>query len=79
MANIVHGIFGQEKIFNLIPLYFRERTLCYIETHINTPNAAEAWILLSMIAPKIKSKNPEVVVTELIKNLQSTVVSIVKI
>lgn len=33
-----------------------------IETHIFTPNRTEAWCLLSLIAKKMKSNNPDIVV-----------------
>lgn len=75
---------GEQKISNVrrwfSPFFFllhtkkclcRPKTLAFIETHINTNYSTEAWILLSMIAPKITSKTPEIVVAELLKNFNA--------
>lgn len=54
---------------------FRPKILARIETHFNSTQSTEAWILLSMVASKITSRNPERVVSELLKNLKEGTVS----
>lgn len=41
-----------------------------IETHLDTNNATEAWILLAMVAPNVRGHNPERVSTLLLQNLK---------
>uniref|UniRef100_A0A1B0DHX5 Condensin complex subunit 1 C-terminal domain-containing protein n=1 Tax=Phlebotomus papatasi TaxID=29031 RepID=A0A1B0DHX5_PHLPP len=47
-----------------------QKTLSIIETHTNTENATEAWLLLSLVAARMRSKNPDIVVTAFINTLQ---------
>lgn len=46
------------------------KTLSKIETHLDTNNATEAWILLAMVAPNVQGHNPERVSTLLLQNLK---------
>lgn len=48
-----------------------------IESHIFTVNCSEAWIILSIIANKMKSRNPDVVIKTMNEILQADVVSCV--
>lgn len=63
---------ASELLYSLLSgfLISRSKILAHIETHINSAHSTEAWILLSMVASKISSRNPERVVTELLRNLQ---------
>ncbi|XP_059616101.1 condensin-2 complex subunit D3-L [Phlebotomus argentipes] len=47
-----------------------QKTLAIIESHTSTENATEAWLLLSLVAGKMHSKNPDMVVTVFINALQ---------
>lgn len=54
-----------------IPVFFRSaKTLSKIETHLDTNNATEAWILLAIVAPNIQGHNPERVSKLLLLNLK---------
>lgn len=53
----------------------RSKTLAKIETHLDTNNATEAWILLAMVAPNIQGHNPERVSKLLLQNLKYDMVS----
>lgn len=64
--------------FLMILIYFvfySARTLSKIETHLDTSNATEAWILLAIAAPNIKGHNPERVSKLLLSNLKYDMVS----
>lgn len=52
------------------------RTLSKIETHLDTSNATEAWILLAIVAPNIQGHNPERVSKLLLANLKYDMVSV---
>lgn len=54
---------------------FRQKNLMIIESHIFTVNCSEAWIILSIIANKMKSRNPDVVIKTMNEILQADVVS----
>lgn len=54
---------------------FSARTLSKIETHLDTNNATEAWILLAIVAPNIQGHNPERVSKLLLANLKYDMVS----
>lgn len=56
--------------FVISPFDFSAKTLTKIETHLDTNNATEAWILLAMVAPNIKGHNPERVSKLLLQNLK---------
>lgn len=58
-----------------ILIYISSKTLAKIETHLDTNNATEAWILLAMVAPNIKGHNPERVSKLLLQNLKYDMVS----
>lgn len=47
-----------------------------IESHIFTPNSTEAWLLLSLIAKKIKSKNPDAIVQAFKESIQRDMVCV---
>ncbi|XP_063700446.1 condensin-2 complex subunit D3-L [Culicoides brevitarsis] len=47
-----------------------QNSLSMIESHIFTPNATEAWLLLSLVAKKMKSKNPDAVIQAFIDFVQ---------
>lgn len=51
-------------------LHFSAKTLSKIETHLDTNNATEAWILLAIVAPNIQGHNPERVSKLLLLNLK---------
>lgn len=51
------------------------KTLSKIETHLDTSNATEAWILLAIVAPNIKGHNPERISKLLLTNLKYDMVS----
>lgn len=53
-----------------IMFFFSARTLSKIETHLDTNNATEAWILLAIVAPNIQGHNPERVSKLLLNNLK---------
>ncbi|GAB0091700.1 Condensin-2 complex subunit [Sergentomyia squamirostris] len=48
-----------------------QKTLAIIESHTNTENATEAWLLLSLVSGKMTSKNPDIVVTAFLTSIQS--------
>ncbi|XP_055613751.1 condensin-2 complex subunit D3 [Uranotaenia lowii] len=50
-----------------------QKNLMIIESHIVTVNCSEAWIILSIIAGKMKSKNPDVVIKTMNEILQDDV------
>ncbi|XP_055622448.1 uncharacterized protein LOC129766012 [Toxorhynchites rutilus septentrionalis] len=50
-----------------------QKNLMIIESHIFTVNCSEAWIILSIIAGKMKSKNPDVVIKTMNEILQADV------
>ncbi|KAL9703146.1 hypothetical protein quinque_006664 [Culex quinquefasciatus] len=47
-----------------------QKNLTIIESHITTVNCSEAWIILSIIASKMKSRNPDVVIKTMSEILQ---------
>ncbi|XP_055530347.1 condensin-2 complex subunit D3 [Wyeomyia smithii] len=47
-----------------------QKNLMLIESHIFTVNCSEAWIILSIIANKMKSRNPDVVIKTMNEILQ---------
>ncbi|XP_058462510.1 uncharacterized protein LOC131437282 [Malaya genurostris] len=47
-----------------------QKNLMIIESHIFTVNCSEAWIILSIIANKMKSRNPDVVIKTMNEILQ---------
>lgn len=51
------------------------KTLSKIETHLDTSNATEAWILLAIVAPNIQGHNPERISKLLLTNLKYDMVS----
>lgn len=51
-----------------------QQSLSIIESHIYTSNSTEAWLLLSLIAKKIKSKNPDAVVKAFVDSIQCDMV-----
>lgn len=61
-----------EKTFRF---FFSAKTLSKIETHLDTNNATEAWILLAIVAPNIQGHNPERVSKLLLANLKYDMVS----
>lgn len=56
-------------------LFNSAKTLSKIETHLDTNNATEAWILLAIVAPNIQGHNPERVSKLLLANLKYDMVS----
>uniref|UniRef100_A0A336MX24 CSON008800 protein n=1 Tax=Culicoides sonorensis TaxID=179676 RepID=A0A336MX24_CULSO len=48
-----------------------QNSLTIIESHIYTPNATEAWLLLSLLAKKMKSKNPDTIVQVFMESIQN--------
>lgn len=54
---------------------FSAKTLSKIETHLDTNNATEAWILLAIVSPNIQGHNPERVSKLLLSNLKYDMVS----
>lgn len=44
--------------------FLTPKTLSLIESHIYTSNCTEAWILLSLISSKMKSKDPDMIVRQ---------------
>lgn len=62
-------------ILNAFVLVCSARTLSKIETHLDTSNATEAWILLAIVAPNIQGHNPERVSKLLLNNLKYDMVS----
>jgi hypothetical protein len=42
--------------------FLTSKTLAVIESHIYTANCTEAWVLLSLIANKMQSRNPDMIV-----------------
>lgn len=50
-----------------------QKNLMIIESHIFTVNCSEAWIILSIIANKMKSRNPDVVIKTMNEILQADV------
>ena len=56
------------KAFNSMSVNFlTQNQLRKIETHISTPNKTEAWCLLSLIAGKMSSNNPDKVIDDFIE------------
>lgn len=51
-----------------------QKSLAVIESHIYTSNSVEAWLLLSLIAKKMKSKNPDAVVNAFGNSIQCDLV-----
>lgn len=60
-------------------ILFSAKTLSKIETHLDTNNATEAWILLAIVAPNIQGHNPERVSKLLLLNLKYDMVRFLKI
>lgn len=60
-------------------LHFSAKTLSKIETHLDTNNATEAWILLAIVAPNIQGHNPERVSKLLLLNLKYDMVRCLEI
>lgn len=60
-------------------ILFSAKTLSKIETHLDTNNATEAWILLAIVAPNIQGHNPERVSKLLLLNLKYDMVRYLEI
>lgn len=63
---------------NLI-LFFSAKTLSKIETHLDTSNATEAWILLAMVAPNVQGHSPERISILLLESLKYDMVRMINI
>ncbi|XP_055689222.1 condensin-2 complex subunit D3-like isoform X2 [Lutzomyia longipalpis] len=54
-----------------------QKTLGIIESHTNTENATEAWLLLSLVASKMHTKDPDRVVLAFVDTLNSSSANLV--
>lgn len=68
--------FDSKRFVTFFELIHSQSSLPIIESHIFTPNSTEAWLLLSLIAKKMKSKNPDAIVQALMQSIQRDMVCV---